>query len=852
MSAPDFELDQIQQYVRETFDKHRDQFPDINDAIFEFTVERFIYILSLHKSESVVTRNKFLSRQTIRKVVYKSIVGKDPGHVASRILDLCFPHTQGILMPGYNPYYVPRIENHTSDSQTPRLKNVIPPAFQQAKADLNSSFSQMCNVSEYGKANIEEISTAVEKLEQKTKRHDSSPDVWLLADEEVWYESEMGYDDVILSFSVPSGDIRSRLEREWAQVTTADFFQCLKKCLEWLKDSTGSEESFNLLKLPFSSFFQLRFCPIDAEQYSTSTQACSLSIFKTFKSWTLEQNIYIGSSGGQGSDMSKGIQNLIIMLTYFQTESPSVWVDSTLLSQLEVDLEAKALPKTLLTELLSLQHQLSAPCLLSLKHRVVTLSELVSGDAVYTCQQIGSIADTRLGSNTFSSSFNLSNKEYRIDLISRCRQAPWQIQLIVLTECEIISKIDEIAELLSLCPNVIFMIPVGFNFERATTESERLCQTLKQKGWKHMHLPCLSSSERKNLLAGSGSLSLTTINKIMKATTNWPRPSFAKLSSQLSNHPTSLDISECLQNSQPSSFLTKTVAKYISRVNSGSFEILDNLTLLTNQHAEMVQFSNTFRNFAKDCMALLNSKPGEYGTNPKALQTFQTIFVNIEKDDETNCRSIEIIRMEDVLYTAEWRACGIRVLEVLSEAEQSDEEDQGAYWNLVIDSCQSLLSLLTAIALEWNATVCCGCEAVKRLKLALNSVIDGCGIDVATELREAVSKILRTVHRHEIEAKVEFHEKSITSEIIAVLIHTILGFPNGWIEFYNDTLTEVKSMKNPKAHLDDRLEILRKESVAPIFVIDVGSFDDTERAEVQQWITKRSKAENVLVIPIVY
>ncbi|KAJ3062984.1 hypothetical protein HDU99_005025, partial [Rhizoclosmatium hyalinum] len=53
----------------------------------------------------------------------------------------------------------------------------------------------MCNVSEYGKANIEEISTAVEKLEQKTKRRDNSPDVWLLADEEVWYESEMGYDD---------------------------------------------------------------------------------------------------------------------------------------------------------------------------------------------------------------------------------------------------------------------------------------------------------------------------------------------------------------------------------------------------------------------------------------------------------------------------------------------------------------------------------------------------------------------------------------------------------------------------------------------------------------------------------
>ncbi|KAJ3131477.1 hypothetical protein HK100_006306 [Physocladia obscura] len=115
MPVSEFELYQIQDYIRTTFLTHQEQLPDITEEIFEFTMARFMYTLSTHKSERYKTpQNKiniFFGEKDIRKILWKSIEGKDPTYAAARIVDLCFPSCRGILMPGYNPYYVPISKN---------------------------------------------------------------------------------------------------------------------------------------------------------------------------------------------------------------------------------------------------------------------------------------------------------------------------------------------------------------------------------------------------------------------------------------------------------------------------------------------------------------------------------------------------------------------------------------------------------------------------------------------------------------------------------------------------------------------------------------------------------------------
>ncbi|KAI8618749.1 hypothetical protein BC830DRAFT_893647 [Chytriomyces sp. MP71] len=95
------ELVQIQSHIRKTFASHRDQLPSVTDELFEFTLERFIYALSVHPRLPVQAP---LSRREIRRILWCSVEALDPLHVASGVLDLCFPAEAGILMPGYVPY----------------------------------------------------------------------------------------------------------------------------------------------------------------------------------------------------------------------------------------------------------------------------------------------------------------------------------------------------------------------------------------------------------------------------------------------------------------------------------------------------------------------------------------------------------------------------------------------------------------------------------------------------------------------------------------------------------------------------------------------------------------------------
>ncbi|KAI9336369.1 hypothetical protein BDR26DRAFT_936087 [Obelidium mucronatum] len=184
----DYELDQIQRHIREQFVKHQDQFPDIVECMFEFTMERFMYTLSSYKantmSRSPLNGNKFMTRKEIRTVLWKSIEGNDPMHAASRIIDLCFPYSPGILMPGYNPRYVPQIA-------------AMPPP------------PEMCIKSGYGLAdNITEIAPAVEI----GTRSSSPTESWSSAPEEVWEESETGYTILAVRIAVASKLVLAKLE----------------------------------------------------------------------------------------------------------------------------------------------------------------------------------------------------------------------------------------------------------------------------------------------------------------------------------------------------------------------------------------------------------------------------------------------------------------------------------------------------------------------------------------------------------------------------------------------------------------------------------------------------------------
>ncbi|KAJ3223335.1 hypothetical protein HDU81_009233 [Chytriomyces hyalinus] len=102
------EIDEIQKHIRKTFHSNRDQMPDIDDALFQFTLERFAVALQKHRNDSLHQPQhslKFFTSKDIRRIVWAAVEGTDPMHVASRVLDLCFPQNPGILMPTYRPFF---------------------------------------------------------------------------------------------------------------------------------------------------------------------------------------------------------------------------------------------------------------------------------------------------------------------------------------------------------------------------------------------------------------------------------------------------------------------------------------------------------------------------------------------------------------------------------------------------------------------------------------------------------------------------------------------------------------------------------------------------------------------------
>ncbi|KAJ3233242.1 hypothetical protein HDU78_006556 [Chytriomyces hyalinus] len=102
------EIDEIQKHIRKTFHSNRDQMPDIDDALFQFTLERFVVSLQKHRNDSLHQPQhnlKFFTSKDIRRIVWTAVEGTDPMHVASRILDLCFPQNPGILVPTYRPFF---------------------------------------------------------------------------------------------------------------------------------------------------------------------------------------------------------------------------------------------------------------------------------------------------------------------------------------------------------------------------------------------------------------------------------------------------------------------------------------------------------------------------------------------------------------------------------------------------------------------------------------------------------------------------------------------------------------------------------------------------------------------------
>ncbi|KAJ3331575.1 hypothetical protein HDU76_002799 [Blyttiomyces sp. JEL0837] len=83
-------MEELHSYLQKKYEAHRDEFPDIDDELFE---ECKFKIMTIYHRENLYSQPK----KVIRKRLWKIIKDVDPTHACRTIVDLCFPESVGIL-----------------------------------------------------------------------------------------------------------------------------------------------------------------------------------------------------------------------------------------------------------------------------------------------------------------------------------------------------------------------------------------------------------------------------------------------------------------------------------------------------------------------------------------------------------------------------------------------------------------------------------------------------------------------------------------------------------------------------------------------------------------------------------
>ncbi|KAJ3074712.1 hypothetical protein HDU98_010506 [Podochytrium sp. JEL0797] len=769
MSLADFELMQIQKYIRDTFHQSRDQFPDIPDCMFEFTIERFMYTLSQYQSDSrtaAVSKNKFLSRQTIRKVLYASLEGTDPTHSCSRILDLCFPHSTGILMPaGYNPAYFPQGRG-TAVKEAPRSLDCD---------GLSTRFKSICAVSEYGEANITEIAAAVEMEQPRTVRTRSvSRESWASAVEEVWHDAELGIEAANVTFTLNSREDMCLLEREWAMVGGGvGIGVALDKALKWFHEFSTIDREFQIgdknsalteflngerVNL-FPSFVGLLVCPTESQNSNDYFPICFSDFKSKVKSWTLDKTIEAPLEGTESATSASvaDVKRFLHCLKYFESENFVPSVDMQIIEGFAKDLlkfgfslsESKVI-----TDAFSTSPTETSPA------RLIQLDEVAPGDAEYFCQVATSSLQKLFTGEVACIQISASDGEMGEEsLLTICKRIPWKPCVVFISnDCNFNHH-----HILEQCPNAVIMTlrPVHSRLSN------------QNHSWtpKNVRISSLGSTNRKIILSENAPPQL--LPKLLKSTTNWSRASTVAIFHHIHTSSTLSTLTPFLLQ-HPNPFF-ETLAQYLHCVEPTchTFRVLDKVTILVNRPgwSEVVA---AVRTGVKECVSRLRRRETSGGSGFDVVVNL-SVGILIQGGEE----KVSIFRREAMAVCERLEEVGVGVLEGVEEMEQGG--CGGGGWESIRGACGELGQLIGASSgIRNNVMGCVECLRLNELEDVLKRMG---GVDDVAVLKGAISNVLSGTHEHVDLAEFDIRHKEIQKDdLMVVLLHSCLGIATGWIE----------------------------------------------------------------------
>ncbi|KAI9342780.1 hypothetical protein DFJ73DRAFT_797457 [Zopfochytrium polystomum] len=86
------QLAKLENYIRDVFNDHSDEFPDINEELLDETIKQLMHALRRARADPASLPSK-----SIRRLLWAAVKDVDPFHSCRRIIDLCFPENVGIL-----------------------------------------------------------------------------------------------------------------------------------------------------------------------------------------------------------------------------------------------------------------------------------------------------------------------------------------------------------------------------------------------------------------------------------------------------------------------------------------------------------------------------------------------------------------------------------------------------------------------------------------------------------------------------------------------------------------------------------------------------------------------------------